>query len=219
MTTLAEFLAAGKDPSHIDGMNPAFAQALAAFLAAAPPGAITINSGYRSPERQAQLWADAVARYGSEDAARRWVAPPGRSNHNHGTAADLQYADDAAREWAHANAANYGLNFRMDWEPWHIELAPDGQPVVVPNAPSGPPAGGPQMGPQGMPPAAPPMSFAAGGSPGFNLSAPPQASGPAQSMGLRAQGPGAPDLGSLLAEMQAALSRPKQQSLSALLQG
>ena len=26
-----------------------------------------------------------------------------------------------AAKWVHANAANYGLKFRMSWEPWHIE--------------------------------------------------------------------------------------------------
>ena len=29
----------------------------------------------------------------------------------------------AAAKWAHANAGNYGLKFRMNWEPWHIEPA------------------------------------------------------------------------------------------------
>lgn len=84
---------------------------------------ISMNSGYRSSERQAELFAAAVEKYGSEAAARKWVAPPGRSQHNHGRAADLGYGNDAARQWAHANAGNYGLNFRMSHEPWHVEPA------------------------------------------------------------------------------------------------
>lgn len=110
------------------GMTPQFSSALTDFLNAADAAghSITMNSGYRSPERQAQLWEDALEKYGSADAARRWVAPPGRSNHNHGLAADLGYGSDAAREWAHSNAGQYGLNFRMSWEPWHIELASAG---------------------------------------------------------------------------------------------
>src|SRR5690606_28212272 len=28
-----------------------------------------------------------------------------------------------AREWAHANAPNYGLAFPLGHEPWHVELA------------------------------------------------------------------------------------------------
>lgn len=101
-------------------MDPAFQAALSAFIAASG-GRISITSGYRSPERQAQLFADAVRRYGSEEAARKWVAPPGRSNHGRGVAADLSFSDAAAREWAHQNAGRFGLSFPMGWEPWHIE--------------------------------------------------------------------------------------------------
>lgn len=117
--------AAGR-PDSISGMQPEFVQALQAMMAAAPPNIASqfrINSGYRSPEVQAVLWKNALAKYGTEAAARKWVAPPGRSNHGHGTAADLQFLDGAAREWAHANAAKYGLGFPMGHEPWHIELA------------------------------------------------------------------------------------------------
>ena len=105
------------------GINPNFASTLENLIAAASEAGhdVTINSGYRSPERQAELFADAVRKYGSEAAARRWVAPPGRSRHNHGIAADLGYGSDEARDWVHANAEKYGLNLRMDWEPWHIE--------------------------------------------------------------------------------------------------
>lgn len=103
-----------------DGMNGDFANRLQQLVAASG-GRITITSGYRSPERQAQLFANAVAKYGSEAAARKWVAPPGKSNHGRGIAADLGFADAAAREWAHANAARFGLHFPMGWEPWHIE--------------------------------------------------------------------------------------------------
>lgn len=113
---------------------------------------ITINSGYRSPEQQAAIMADHFTQYGfsEEDAARfradvetygpiaagqrwedrinqtnmrSWIALPGSSNHQRGLAADLGYGSDAARSWAHANAANYGLHFRLDHEPWHIEPA------------------------------------------------------------------------------------------------
>jgi hypothetical protein len=97
-----------------------FADALQQMIAARP--GISINSGYRSPERQAELYAQAIQKYGSEQAARRWVAPPGKSRHNHGIAADLAFATDADRQWAHENAAQFGLNFRMGHEPWHIEL-------------------------------------------------------------------------------------------------
>lgn len=80
-------------------------------------GRIKVTSGYRSPQRQQQLWNQALKKYGSAARARKWVAPPGRSNHNHGLAADI--AGD--RAWAHKNAHKYGLVFPMAHEPWHIE--------------------------------------------------------------------------------------------------
>lgn len=106
-------------------LNPAFATPLQNFLAAAAAAGhqISIGSGYRSPERQAELWRQAVAKYGSEDRARKWVAPPGRSAHNQGFAADLSYPSDEARQWALANAGEHGLQFRMAHEPWHVEPA------------------------------------------------------------------------------------------------
>jgi len=96
--------------------------ALAAMLADAPVG-LTINSAYRSPELQATLYEQALERYGSEAEARRWVAPPGRSQHNHGNAVDLGFENAEARQWAHANAERYGLSFPLSNEDWHIELA------------------------------------------------------------------------------------------------
>lgn len=79
-------------------------------------GRITIVSGYRSTQRQTDLWNAAVAKYG-EKGARQWVAPPGHSNHERGIAGDL--GGDIAL--AHQLAPKYGLHFPMPWEPWHIE--------------------------------------------------------------------------------------------------
>ncbi|MFN6986685.1 MAG: D-alanyl-D-alanine carboxypeptidase family protein, partial [Rhizobium oryzihabitans] len=121
---LAANLANGKSSSHIDGMASAFAEKLATMLASMPEnlrGDITINSGYRDIQRQQQLWIDALKKYGSPEAARKWVAPPGNSQHNKGNAADLGYASDAARKWAHENAGNFGLSFPLANENWHIE--------------------------------------------------------------------------------------------------
>jgi hypothetical protein len=98
------------------GLDPSFAKALLAMIAESN-GRITIASGYRSVERQTQLFNDAVKKYGSESAARHWVAPPGHSNHNRGLAVDL--GGDIAL--AHQLAPKYGLSFPMSWEQWHIE--------------------------------------------------------------------------------------------------
>ena len=114
-----------KDPSHVKGLNPDFANKLGPFLVAAEQAGvpIRITSGFRSVARQKELFAQAVKEYGSEKAARKWVAPPGKSNHNYGAAADLDIAKPGpAQTWAHANAARFGLEFPMSWEPWHIEI-------------------------------------------------------------------------------------------------
>lgn len=108
------------------GMQPQFSTALASLVGSAPPEIqqnLKIASGYRSPEVQAKLWQDAVVKYGSPEAARKWVAPPGNSQHNHGFASDLKYASPEARKWAHANAGRFGLAFPLANEPWHVELA------------------------------------------------------------------------------------------------
>lgn len=103
-------------------LEPEFAANLQAFMDAAP-GKISINSGRRSTERQAELWREALAKHGSVAEARKWVAPPGHSMHEKGGAADLGYETEAVKRWAHENAAAYGLVFRLKNEDWHIELA------------------------------------------------------------------------------------------------
>lgn len=113
-------------PDSFTGMQPDFSSALASMFGAAPPEIqqnLRVSSGYRSLQRQTELWAQALRKYGSPSAARRWVAPPGRSQHNHGNAADLKFLNDQARQWAHQNAGQYGLAFPLGNENWHIELA------------------------------------------------------------------------------------------------
>jgi hypothetical protein len=142
-----------KDQSHIAGLKSGFAGKLGQFLAAAEQAGspIKILSGYRSPERQAQLFQAAVAKYGSPEAARKWVAPPGRSNHGRGAAVDLQYSSGRAQAWAHQNAAKFGLYFRMAHEPWHIEPqgGSDGDMTPMPGAPNAQYASAPTTAVQG----------------------------------------------------------------------
>lgn len=145
---LLDRLVAGHDTDHVDKLDESFAVNIAAMLQDAPAGirdGLGILSGYRSYERQAQLWEDALKRYGSPEAARKWVAPPGSSYHNHGQAADLSYngqslgkAPKEVQDWVHANASKYGLYFPMGHEPWHVEpmgtrsgtVAPKGNTVA-----------------------------------------------------------------------------------------
>jgi len=126
-------------PDSFSGLSPEFAGSLAAMFGGAPPeiqSVLRISSGYRSPQRQGELWQAALAKYGSEEAARKWVAPPGRSNHNHGQAVDLKFLDPRAQAWVHANAKQYGLHFPLSNENWHIEpigaRGGQGQPTMQP---------------------------------------------------------------------------------------
>jgi hypothetical protein len=132
-------------PDSFTGLRPEFQSALANLFTNAPPevqNSLRVSSGYRSPGRQADLWEAALAKYGSPEAARKWVAPPGKSQHNHGQAVDLKYLSPDAQKWAHANAAQYGLTFPLSNENWHVELAGARDGKVLPAA-----AGGPAIGP------------------------------------------------------------------------
>lgn len=102
----------------LSGLDPAFAQKIQQMIAASG-GKITIVSGFREHAQQTQLWNAAIKKYGSESAARQWVAPPGSSNHERGFAVDL--GGDVAL--AHQLAPRFGLNFPMGHEPWHVEPA------------------------------------------------------------------------------------------------
>lgn len=114
------------------GLDPTFAAGVYEMTQAAHAAGIPlqITSAYRSPELQAQLYERAIAKYGSPEAARKWVAPPGRSQHNHGLAVDFAVNGSLIRDpnspearWIRENAARYGLSVPMDWEPWQVELA------------------------------------------------------------------------------------------------
>lgn len=105
-----------------DGLDPGLAGQLRALINASG-GRIWITSGYRSNQKQQQLWQQALQKYGDPEIADNWVARPGTSHHEQGFAADLGFADARAREWAHANASSFGLRFPMGHEPWHIELS------------------------------------------------------------------------------------------------
>ncbi len=113
------------------GLNPIFWERLNALLSDAQAQGynVTVTSGWRSYSSQRSLW-DNSNRPCSERG--KWVACPGGSRHGFGIAADLSFNGTScsggwdcnnAAKWVHANAANYGLKFRMSWEPWHIEPA------------------------------------------------------------------------------------------------
>ncbi|GAB3297285.1 peptidase M15 [Epidermidibacterium keratini] len=82
-----------------------------------------VNSGWRSPEFQQQLFDEAVATYGSAAQASQWVAPPTSSAHVTGDAVDIGGHD--AQAWLSEYGPAYGLCQIYDNEPWHFELRPD----------------------------------------------------------------------------------------------
>jgi LAS superfamily LD-carboxypeptidase LdcB len=108
----------------VANLDPDLLEALrrAASDAAQDGVELEVNSGWRSPEYQAQLLRDAVSKYGSEDAAARWVATPKTSAHVSGDAVDLGPTEATA--WLSEHGAGYGLCRIYDDEPWHYELRP-----------------------------------------------------------------------------------------------
>lgn len=108
-------------------------RATARAVVAAPPGAeelqpffvarlaclfgrvdgLWIVSGFRTRAEQAALYAQKPG----------LAAPPGRSNHELGLAADLGYPSETATQDAHAAAPGCGLEFPVSFEPWHVEPA------------------------------------------------------------------------------------------------
>lgn len=133
--TGTESLAAGQ-PS-VDRLDPDLREALWQAAAAAQRDGheLVLNSGWRSPEHQARLQADAVQTYGSVRAASRFVASPERSPHVQGTAVDV--GPPSAAAWLDRNGSRFGLCRTFANEGWHFELAttPGGTcPALLPDA-------------------------------------------------------------------------------------
>jgi len=107
----------------------------AATVAADDGVEFVVDSGWRSSAYQAQLLREAVAKYGSESEAARWVATPDTSAHVSGDAVDLGPSE--ATGWLSEHGAAYGLCRIYDNEPWHFELRPDavefGCPATYPD--------------------------------------------------------------------------------------
>lgn len=121
------------DPA-LANLDPDLAAALRrATDAAADDGvALQVNSGWRSEEHQQRLLEEAIAEYGSEEEAARWVATPETSSHVSGDAVDI--GGEGATDWLAEYGADFGLCQIYDNEPWHFELRPyaasDGCPAT-----------------------------------------------------------------------------------------
>lgn len=147
------------DPSRPKLLHRGAYDAYRAMKAAAeadglPRNVLTITSGYRSIAHQKLLWADALQKYGTPVAARRWVASPGGSPHHTGRAIDLHLGTrnrpenqaalraTPAFRWLVCNAARFGFTPYAN-EPWHWEYNPPGFDAQTPallkvSAPSAP---------------------------------------------------------------------------------
>jgi zinc D-Ala-D-Ala carboxypeptidase len=82
-----------------------------------------VDSGWRSPAYQERLLQEAVAKYGSEGEAARWVATPDTSPHVSGDAVDI--GPSGATAWLSEHGSEYGLCQIYGNEPWHYELRPE----------------------------------------------------------------------------------------------
>ena len=103
-----------------DGLHRDLAAAVQR-LTTASVGRVWVVSGFRSPERQAQLWAEALIEHGSPEAADDWVARPGSSMHEKGLAVDLGGdLDEAVRL---IDELGLPLHRPLAHEPWHFELS------------------------------------------------------------------------------------------------
>jgi D-alanyl-D-alanine carboxypeptidase len=115
---------------------------LQAAMKAAGAGTLILNSGYRSYESQAAIYAQKVAQLGLT-AGERLAARPGYSEHQTGLAADVSaygqgcvinicFSKTDAGGWIAANARRYGFIIRYphgstssswtgyQFEPWHL---------------------------------------------------------------------------------------------------
>jgi D-alanyl-D-alanine carboxypeptidase len=82
---------------------------------------VVVTTGWRSAAYQQRLLDDAIAQYGSREAALRWVSTPRTSEHVRGAAVDIGATD--ADDWFLRNGSRYGLCRTYANEMWHFELA------------------------------------------------------------------------------------------------
>jgi hypothetical protein len=105
-------------------LDPALLGALRRAATDAHRSGVTfyVDSGWRSAAYQEHLLRQAIAEYGSEHAAARWVATPTTSAHVTGDAVDIGHSD--ATGWLSRHGAAYGLCQIYRNESWHYELRP-----------------------------------------------------------------------------------------------
>lgn len=105
----------------VSGLDPTLRAALRdASIAAQEDGvSLVVNSGWRSADLQSRLLREAIATYGSEEEAARWVATAETSPHVSGDAVDI--GPWAGADWLGRHGEAYGLCQIYVNEAWHFE--------------------------------------------------------------------------------------------------
>ncbi|WP_017201891.1 M15 family metallopeptidase [Microbacterium algeriense] len=113
------------DRVAVGNLDPVLLAALQRAATDAEGDGVTflVNSGWRSPALQERLLQDAIAEYGSEAEARRWVATAETSAHVSGDAVDL--GPLPTLDWIAQRGWRYGLCQIYGNESWHYELRPE----------------------------------------------------------------------------------------------
>ena len=154
---------------NAEKLNPTFAAKLMRAIQAAEEktgDSVTITSGYRTPEQQAQLYANHIRKayiyngktYMPNASQLEPVAEPGKSAHQSGNAVDL--SQGRAREWIRENAGRFGL-IDLAGDPPHFSDVPEnmGAPSTGGTPPTNvtPEASTPSSGIAGAPAGASPL--------------------------------------------------------------
>ncbi|MCY6492905.1 M15 family metallopeptidase [Leptolyngbya sp. GGD] len=127
--------------SRSESMDVEAVQAFQQMAIAARKSGVSLMpiSGFRSVSVQTGLWKQQIARRGSKQAAAKWSAPPGYSEHHTGYAIDIadrqrpdtdlqiSFANTRAYQWLAATADQYGFELSfprnnkqgVSFEPWH----------------------------------------------------------------------------------------------------
>ncbi len=130
-----------RDTGRVVQLRTEAAQAFRAMQQAARKDGVELVpiSGYRTKQYQDGLFSRAIVKHGGTEAAARWVAPPGYSEHHTGLAVDIGaldspetdvetgFEDTAAFAWLKRNASRFEfeISFPRDnpqgvsYEPWH----------------------------------------------------------------------------------------------------
>ncbi|MDP1821929.1 MAG: M15 family metallopeptidase [Archangium sp.] len=111
-------------------VNTANAYAVMQAAAASQGVQLRVNDGFRSPQQQ-QYYYSCYVNCNCNDC--NLAARPGYSNHQSGTALDLNTSNTSVYDWLTANGAAYGFYRTVPSERWHWEYlggGPGGGPCI-----------------------------------------------------------------------------------------